>query len=64
MEEIKLGARVVDTVTGFTGVATTRCDSVSSVPRIMVESAFDGKHHEEWFDLSRLAPAPPAEKKS
>ena len=51
-EHIKLGSLVMDLATGFTGVATSRVESINQLPRIGV-TAFglvEGKPVEEqWF---------------
>lgn len=54
-EQVKLGSKVKDSATGFEGVVTARCEYLSQAPRLLVESGFDGKRHEEWFDEGRLA---------
>ena len=55
-----LNARLIDTVTGFTGICigyaiyATGCHQACIVPRVDK----DGKRAEgEWFDIERLIPA-------
>lgn len=54
--ECELGRRVIDTITGFAGVATSRVSRLHSCPQVLVEAAMlDGKVQSEWFDQQRLA---------
>ena len=55
--EIELGQKVKDSVTGFRGVATARCEYLYEAPVILVESQMlvDGKPIEPlWFPEDRL----------
>jgi hypothetical protein len=64
-QKITLGSKVKDTVTGFQGTATASIESLARQPQILVETGFDGKRHQEWFDESRIesidAPPPDAQ---
>lgn len=53
---IKLGSKVLDSITGFSGVATGRADYLHETPSIMVESKVDseGKSVSKWIDEKRL----------
>lgn len=53
---INLGDTVKDTVTGFSGIVTSRCEYTTGVPRCLVEATelSDGKPVERWFDEPRL----------
>jgi hypothetical protein len=52
---VSLGTRVVDPVTGFTGVATVRTECLYGSTRIGVEAPGpDGKPVEQWFEEGRL----------
>lgn len=54
---VKLGDKVTDAVTGFTGIATARTEFLHGCVRICVEAAglHDGKAIEpQWFDEQRL----------
>ena len=57
-EKIELGAIVVDTITGFTGVAVSRIDYLEGTSRIEVQPAHvkdDGDMIEpKWFEEARL----------
>lgn len=58
MEEIKLGDRVKDTITGFEGIATghikyiTGCDQFSVKPTKLDKDGLPIKTY--WFDVLRL----------
>jgi hypothetical protein len=53
--QIKLGQKVKDTITGFDGTATGRCEYLTGVPRVqVVRQNTDGKMQEEWLDEPRL----------
>lgn len=51
---MKLGQKVMDTVTGFVGVMTARCVYLHGTTRCMVEAMIDGDAKEAWFEESRL----------
>ena len=53
---IKLGAKVRDLITGFSGVATIVADHLTGCRRYWVEGAAnaEGKSTDLWFDESRL----------
>jgi hypothetical protein len=51
---ITLGSRVKDTVTGFTGIATARCEYLHSNARVQIEAHTDNKASEAWFEEPRL----------
>ena len=54
---VKLGSRVKDTVSGFTGIATGRAEYLYGCVRILIESEslHDGRPVEgEWFDEQRV----------
>jgi len=59
MEKVELGTKVKDTVTGFTGTTTARCEYLHSTPRYCVEAqSYESKEPlEKWFDIGRLVPA-------
>lgn len=57
---IKLGARVTDRITGFTGICIARTDWLNGCARygVQAEELKDGKPIEpEWFDALALDPA-------
>lgn len=57
-EQIVLGSKVKDNISGFVGIATARCEYLHGLPRVEVtasvsdENKFEG---ERWFDESRLS---------
>jgi hypothetical protein len=56
---IVLGSKVVDTVTGFTGIATGRCTFLHGPPRVQVTAlAENGKPADCWFNEDQLELAP------
>jgi hypothetical protein len=60
---VKLGARVTDRISGFTGIATGRSEYLYGCVRILVEpeALHDGKPVEaQWFDEQRLTEQSPA----
>jgi hypothetical protein len=59
MDEIKLGAKVADKVTGFTGTVTVYATYLHGNDRVCVSTLdHEGKKLlEEWFDVARLASA-------
>lgn len=53
--EITLGAGYQDSVTGFVGVATARCEHLHGTPIVQLTSvAPDGSPLRCWFDENRL----------
>jgi len=56
MNTLELGNKVVDDLTGFTGIVTGICQYLNSSTRVQVTSQElkDGKTIEEWFDVLRL----------
>lgn len=55
--ETLLGQEVTDTLTGFSGVATSRVTHLHGCPRVLVEGhVHDGKVCSEWVDEPRLMP--------
>ncbi len=56
MEPIRLGEKYRDTITGFEGVATSRCEYLYGCVRVTLEGvSVDGKAPEELcFDEQRL----------
>ena len=53
----KYGERVTDTVTGYTGKVTARCEYYGRrAPQYLVESMGNSGHSEEWIDEYRLEP--------
>ena len=55
-EKIKLGSKVRDTITGFSGVATARSGYLHGSPRVLVEGRVtaEGRLNSDWFEESRL----------
>lgn len=52
---VKLGSTVRDTVTGFTGKVTARCEYLHGPARVHVETLnVVGDHHEAWLEEGRL----------
>jgi hypothetical protein len=53
---VKLGDKVQDTVTGFTGIVTARTEFLHSGPRCLVEARVidDTPAAAAWFDEPRL----------
>lgn len=57
MEEIKLGTKVKDRISGFTGIAYKRCTFLYDTPTVCViaEETTAGKPPEDqWFSEPRL----------
>lgn len=53
---IKLGQKVRDQITGFTGVVTGRCEYISGCHQVLVVPPVDkdGKHVDsQWYDEQR-----------
>ena len=72
---VKLGSKVTDSITGFTGIATARTEYMNGCVRVGIEAPLgaDGKLLEvEWFDEQRVGestattggpgPTPPAQR--
>lgn len=58
MQDIKLGDKVTDPVTGFTGTVTVISHHLSGLTQVGVEALDgDGKIQDEWFDIGRVNPA-------
>ncbi len=56
-ERIKLGARVKDKVSGFTGIVTARCEYLSEAPRVLVEAQATesgARAAESWYPETRV----------
>lgn len=64
---VKLGSKVRDTVTGFTGIASARSEYLHGTPRVLIESTGldrDGNlKRGEWFDEPRVESVPVAKKR-
>lgn len=64
---IKLGGLVKDSITGYEGIATAKCEYLTGCIQFQVQSKRldkDGKTIEaEWFDQSRLDPTCTSEEK-
>jgi hypothetical protein len=53
-EKIQLGAKVKDSLTGFVGTVTARCEYLNGGPRVMLEgNDSTGRPVEHWFNESR-----------
>lgn len=53
-EKVRLGTKVRDSITGFEGTVTARCEYLTSTTRIMIEGqSADGKPVDLWCDESR-----------
>ncbi len=63
---MKLGDRVKDTVTGFTGIAVMRLEKFKGATAFAVQSSelVEGKIVEEWFEEGRLEIVPASKTKS
>ncbi len=58
MEDIKLGDKVTDPVTGFTGTVTVISNYISGLTQVGVEALdANGKIRDEWFEIGRVKPA-------
>lgn len=53
-EEIELGKKYVDKVTGFSGIATAKADYLYDSNQVLLESLIDGRPERHWFDVSRV----------
>jgi hypothetical protein len=53
---VKLGAKVTDSITGFSGIATARTEYLDGAAKVCVEAQelVDGKPVEAWFDEPRV----------
>ena len=53
-EKIQLGAKVKDSVTGFVGTVTARCEYLDDDPRLLTEGIDNtGRPIEHWIKESR-----------
>lgn len=52
--QFELGIRMSDTVTGFTGIITARCEYLAGSPSYCLESMENNKPVAEWFIENRL----------
>lgn len=54
--EVKLGDRVRSSISGFSGVATAKCEYLHGNPQIQVTSTslVDGEEKSKWFAASEL----------
>ena len=57
MAGFEFGTKVVDNVTGFTGIVTGRAEYMHGVPQCLVETLNEGKPLERWFANDRLMEA-------
>ena len=53
---MKLGDSVIDSVTGFGGTITARCEYLHGTPRVLVERSPGDKEDTRWYDESRVHP--------
>lgn len=54
-EKIQLGQKVKDSITGFVGTVTARCEYVTSPVHVLVEGIDStGRPIERWFEESRM----------
>jgi hypothetical protein len=56
---IKLGQKVIDRITGFTGTVTGKCEYISGCSQVLVAPRVgdDGAFKDsQWFDQQRLVP--------
>lgn len=54
---IKLGVRVKDRITGFSGIVTGRCEYITGCTQVLVAPPVkeDGSFHDSrWFDEQRM----------
>lgn len=58
MKEIQLGDKVKNTVSGFTGTVTAKCEYLHGQTRYAVTAPelTDGEVKTEWFSASELIP--------
>jgi hypothetical protein len=52
-EKIELGCKAKDSVTGFIGTVTARCEYLAGESRVMIEGLAEGKPVELWVAQSR-----------
>jgi hypothetical protein len=52
-EKIELGCKAKDSVTGYVGTVTARCEYLSGEPRLMLEGLIDLRPVELWVTESR-----------
>lgn len=56
-EQIKLGNKVKDRISGYTGTATARCEYLDRAPHVLVEAQATengARATEGWYAESRL----------
>lgn len=59
MTKIKIGVKVRDTVTGYTGTATKRLEELHATPQIAIQRLDGhGTPEERWFVEPRVEDAP------
>lgn len=58
--DISMNAEAHDTVTGFTGAVTTKCEHLGGYAQVALETgSHDGKDViVRWFDVGRIALGP------
>jgi len=56
-EKIKMGSTVKDSVTGFIGVLTARCEYLHGAPAVLIEAMIEGKPTILWVTESRAKEA-------
>jgi hypothetical protein len=56
MNKIEIGEDVEDSITGFSGVLTARCEYLGDSPSLRIESRtqHEGKPVVQWFTESRI----------
>jgi hypothetical protein len=52
--EITLGMKVTDKVTGYSGIVTCVAQYLDATSRAAVDALVEGKATTQWFDLTRL----------
>jgi hypothetical protein len=52
-EKIELGCKAKDSVTGFVGTVTARCEYLAGESRVSIEGISDGRPVELWIAQSR-----------
>lgn len=58
---IELGQEVRDIITGFTGIATGRCEYITGCSQVLVAPPMDASGSvpsASWFDLQRVVAVP------
>lgn len=56
-EDVVLGNKYRDSVTGFVGTATGKAEYLSTSGSVLLESLVETKPVREWFDINRINPA-------